>query len=57
MAIKIKKSHEGRLHKALGVKSGQKIPESKIEKALHSKNPRIRKEARFAENARHWKKG
>ena len=55
MAIKIKKSHEGKLHKALGVPGGQKIPLGKIERAAHSKSPSLRKEAQFALNARHFK--
>lgn len=55
MTIKIKKSHEGKLHKALGVPAGEKIPLGKIEKAAHSKSPSLRKEAQFALNARHFK--
>ena len=55
MAIKIKKSHEGKLHKALGVPAGQTIPLGKIEKAAHSKSPQLRKEAQFALNARSFK--
>ena len=55
MAIKIKKSHEGKLHKALGIPRGQKIPLSKEEKAAHSKSPTLRREAQFALNARKFK--
>jgi hypothetical protein len=55
MAIKIKPSNKGKLHKALGVPAGQTIPVSKIEKAAHSKSPALRKEARFALNARKFK--
>lgn len=55
MTIHIKKSHEGKLHKALGVPAGEKIPLGKIEKAAHSKSPSLRKEAQFALNARHFK--
>ena len=40
--------HKGALHKALGVKQGEKIPASKIEKASHSKNPKLKKEAVLA---------
>ena len=40
---------KGKLHKALGVKAGKKIPASKLKKAEHSKNPKIRKEASLAE--------
>ena len=43
-------SHKGLLHKKLGVPQGEKIPASKISKALHSKSPALRKEANFARN-------
>ena len=33
---------------ALGVPAGEKIPEKKLEKAEHSSNPTIRKEANLA---------
>lgn len=46
----IKPSHKGRLHEALGVPEGDKIPKAKITKATHSKSPKIRKEATFAKN-------
>lgn len=55
MTIKIKPSHKGKLHKALGVPAGQKIPLGKIEKAAHSKSPTLRREANFALNARKFK--
>lgn len=55
MAIKIKPSHKGKLHKALGVPAGKPIPLGKIEKAAHSKSPTLRKEAQFALNARKFK--
>lgn len=51
--IKIKPSHKGLLHKELGVPMGEKIPESKIEAAKHSKNPAERKRATFAQNFGH----
>jgi hypothetical protein len=56
MAIRIKKSHEGKLHRALGVPANQTIPLGKIERAAHSKSPSLRKEAQFALNARKWNK-
>lgn len=40
--------HPGALHKELGVKEGKKIPEKKLEKAEHSKNPKLRKRANLA---------
>jgi len=39
----------GALHKALHVKEGKKIPESKLKKAEHSKNPLMKKRAVLAE--------
>lgn len=41
--------HPGALHKALHVKKGEKIPEAKIKKAEHSKNPKLARRARLAE--------
>ena len=54
--IHIKPSHVGRLHEALHVAHGQRIPLGKLEKAAHSTNPALRKEAQFALNARKWGK-
>lgn len=54
--IHIKASRKGSLHKALGVPKGKKISEKKLEKAEHSKNPKLRKKAQFAENAKKWRK-
>lgn len=53
-AIDIKPSHKGKLHEALGVPEGKKIPQAKLEAAKHSKNPALRREANFAENAKGW---
>ncbi len=52
--IHIKKSHEGKLHRALHVPANKPIPKSKITKALHSSNPHMRAMARFAHNAAKW---
>lgn len=41
--------HSGALHKSLGVPKGEKIPEKKLEKAEHSRNPKTAKRARLAE--------
>jgi hypothetical protein len=54
MAINIKPENKGKLHKALGVAQGSKIPAGKIAKAKKSESPALRKEATFAQNARHW---
>lgn len=55
MAIKIKASHKGLLHKKLGVAQAKKIPLDKLEKALTSKSATLRKEANFARNAKKWR--
>jgi hypothetical protein len=39
---------KGALHKELNVKPGEKIPQSKLTKALHSTNPKMRKQANLA---------
>ena len=57
MAIKIKPSHRGLLHKSLGVPAGKKIPAAKLEKAESSPSAAVRKRAVFAENAKKWNKG
>lgn len=46
----------GALHKELGVKPGEKIPAKKLEKAEHSKNPKLKKRAVLAETLKHLKK-
>ena len=52
MAIEIKKSHRGLLHKKLGIPQGEKIPLSKLMSAKNSPSPSMRKEATFATNFR-----
>jgi len=46
----------GALHKALGVPEGKKIPEAKLEKAEHSKSPKMRKRATLAETLKKMRK-
>ena len=46
----------GALRKSLGVKKGKDIPESKLEKATHSKNPKTRKRAVLAETLKKMRK-
>lgn len=46
-----KKSHKGRLHRALGVKEGEKIPAAKMRAALAGKyGTKVREEAQAAHN-------
>lgn len=52
----IKPSSKGKLHEALGVPMGKKIPEKKLEKAEHSKNPSLRKKAVLAETLKDFRK-
>lgn len=55
-SIKIKKSNRGKLRKSSGTKKGKTIPVSKLRKMKRSKNPKTRKRATFALNARKWNK-
>lgn len=55
--IHIKKKNRGKLRKTTKTKKGNKIPVSKLHKMKKSKNPKTRKRAAFALNARKWKKG
>lgn len=57
MAIHIKPSHKGLLHKKLGIAQGTPIPASKIAAAKRSASPALRKEATFAQNAKSWHHG
>lgn len=54
--IHIKKSNRGKLRKSAGAKKGQNIPVSKLREMKKSKNPKTRKRATFALNARRWRK-
>lgn len=45
----------GALRRALHVKEGQKIPEYKLEKAEHSKNPHMREMANLAEKFKKYR--
>ena len=56
MSIHIKAKNKGKLHEDLGVPEGDKIPEKKIKRALHSRSAKVRKRAQFAENFRHKKR-
>lgn len=56
MAISIKPSHKGLLHKNLGVPEGEKIPAGKLAAAKKSRDPAVRKRATFAANAKKWNK-
>lgn len=57
--IEIKPSHEGLLHKRLGVPAGEKIPDSDLAsakiKAKESGDLSLMKQVTFAQNAKKWK--
>ncbi len=52
--IKIKKSHQGLLHKNLGVAKGKKIPSSKLA-VKPGDSAAVKKRKVFAANAKKWK--
>jgi phage gp16-like protein len=54
MSIKIKPSHEGVLHRNMGVKAGRKISTSALDKAEKTASPAEKKRIVFAKNARKW---
>jgi oligoendopeptidase F len=54
--IHIKKKNRGKLRATTKTKKGQKIPASTLRRLKKSKNPKTRKRATFALNARKWKK-
>ena len=54
--IHIKKKNRGKLRKTTGTKKGKRIPASKLRRLKKSKNPKTRKRATFALNARKWRK-
>jgi oligoendopeptidase F len=56
VAIRIKKANRGKLRKSAGAKKGQKVPASKLRQLKKSKDPKTRKRANFALNARKWAK-
>lgn len=47
---------KGKLHKALHVKQGEKIPVKKMEKAAHSKSSKVRKEVALAKTLSKFRK-
>jgi len=55
--IRIKPSNKGKLRKSAKARKGKKIPVSKLRAMKRSKNPKTRKRATFALNARKWRKG
>lgn len=55
--INIKKSNQGKLRSSTKTKKGSKIPVATLQKLAKSKNPKTRKRAQFALNARKWNSG
>jgi len=48
--------HHGGLHRALGIPEDEKIPESRLEAAMHSKNDHLRHMADLAHTMEGWHK-
>lgn len=44
----VKPSHKGLLHKELGIPEGKKIPAKTLNKAAHSSDPTLKKQATLA---------
>ena len=49
--------HEGALHRALGIPEDEPIGQSRIDSALHSKKPAVRRMAASAKGLTSMKKG
>lgn len=54
--IHIKQSHKGDLHRALGIPQDQTLSDEEIQRGLDSKDASVRLMARFAKNAKGFKK-
>jgi oligoendopeptidase F len=54
--INIKKKNKGKLRKTAKKKKGEKLSAAELKKMKKSKNPKTRKRANFALNAKKWKK-
>lgn len=49
--------HKGKLHRELGIPEDEKIPQKRLEKAEHSKNAEVRRDAIRANTMEHWRRG
>lgn len=54
MSINIKPSNKGKLHRALGIKEGNEIPNAVLAEKKKKAGPALKKEIVFAQNAREW---
>ena len=52
--IHIKPSHEGKFRKSTKTKAGHNVSAAAIAKGKNSSNPKTRKQATFAANAKKW---
>ena len=48
---------KGGLHRSLGIKPDEKIPEARLEAATHSTNPHVKAMAVLAKNMKGWHHG
>lgn len=49
--------HKGKLHRELHIPEGEKIPQARLEAAMHSKNREVRDDAIRAHTMEGWHKG
>jgi hypothetical protein len=49
--------HKGKLHRELGIPEGEKIPHSRLESAMHSSDPEVKRDAIRANTMEHWHHG
>ncbi len=54
--IHLNPAHKGKLHRALGVPEGEKIPAKKLARAKDSSSPAMQKMANFATVSKTWAK-
>lgn len=49
--------HKGKLHRELGIPEGEKIPQGRLQSAMHSSNPEVRRDAIRAHTMEGWHHG
>lgn len=49
--------HKGKLHRELGIPTDQNIPHARLESAMHSSDPEVKRDAIRANTMEHWHHG
>jgi hypothetical protein len=47
---------KGKLHRELGIAEDQPIPAARLQRATHSRDPEVKRDAKRAETMKKWKK-